>query len=275
MMRRSSDSRAALIAVFALALGGCGQITFGAAVAVPDAGPTADVASDPPEAGSADTGPDVGEVDGGCDPVPDPPPPATWPFASGRTAWTAVFFESAPGVAGGSEPFCTNCHADVARQPSWKPLVPKRAEIAMADRFPRAINELWEMITTPGQAAATKLQSAHLRDGEFPRDHRYSVDEQMWLAEFVSQVMECRWVSTYAARPDGGGACSDDDAGARGDVGSSDSGELDGASTDAGTDAMIDDATPIDAGRLDSGATGSNRRCECALEPKDLRHCAL
>ncbi len=266
-------------------LAGCGQISFGSARGVADAGEAADLGTVDPDAATPDTGEnpeDAGPApDAGCLPVPTPPPPSDWPFDSGKDAYLAHFWETSPKR--GADPVCSTCHADAMR--GWKPLMPRASELEAPGKFPRAVDELWGLVVMGGASRPTRLQSAHAEGGEYVREYRYTPDDGIWLDAFVALSFECRWVGTYAARPDGGGACEEPpDAGvASSDAGVADDGGPDDAAADAGADDagpgdLGPDAGPLDVGSADAGVTdagsvGPAPVCECALEVRDLSHC--
>ena len=89
------------------------------------------------------------------------------------------------------------------------------------------------------------MRSAHLPGGEAGNLYVYNTMERTGLSTFEIKALECRWRSTYLARPDGGGGCPDAAVG-----------------IDSG-----------DGGGLDDGGVPMQAPCECVLSVRDLDHC--
>jgi hypothetical protein len=228
--------------VFTVYLGACGSIRFPAGPSQADAGLTPDVGPADP-----DTGMVVPDVDGGaeCTPVPEPPQfPSEWPYERSAAGYETNFFDIVVGNQPRPSLTCSNgnCHARNVNPP----YLPTIAELADATLLNEGIDALWAVMSVAGTVGDTRLRSAHLPGGEAAGQYVYSTMERMVLSTVEMKTLECRWRSTYLARPDGGGGCPD--AAVVGGSGGQDGG-------------------------LDDGGVSMPAQCECVLSVRDLDHC--
>lgn len=259
---------AAPFVVTALSLAACGTITFGDDRS-PDSGVViiedAVVDAGPRDTGY-DGGPDLGPIDLGCVPDPEPPLPSSWPFETSVAKYQELFVQPLERASAGVIGRCSqnSCHGvrPVGIGPAEQgerhaPFIPTADEVTMYGQplVDVTIQQLWTVMTDRVGEDPT-IVTSH----DPARGPQAATDSYVWrpgemekLQELVEEALTCRWKPLYSSR-DGGTECTGggpppQDAGAPPDTGT--------VPTDAGPDAGATDAAdagPAGDGAADAGA---------------------
>lgn len=227
-------------------LAGCGKVSFGEDMQVPDGGVLPVDTGVPPDTGVIDTG--VDDPDTGVEPLPDTGVPqecipvtiptsypTDWPFEATRAGYESVFWTWASTQA-------SNCSLSACHGGPNSPRIPTGGNLG--DEYDRGIAELWAYMKDERAEYSGRLWR-HKQDYDGPDGPEQPYYEPAQI-EFLKALVNDAWACHAApeiARQDAGPECgppaAPPDSGVEPDAGDADAG-VDDAEVDAGA--------PSDAG---------------------------